>query len=356
MRFSTLLQTTAATIALVAPALAASAQVAPITPGQASDAQIRSFVGDRLGRLASGEPLAVRNARTALLAPLRSNDADSAFRLQYSGALQNGGLARLAADSDNLISINAIVVAGELATPLSVTILENALGDRREAIRYEAARSLGILLSAFDADRAAVPANQIDSVFSSIAAQFGSEQSHQVVDALIVALASPNLDPDLRTRCATAMCEGVAEVAKRWRDGAATEAQALAIFRAIDDSFSDLLGGADPEFAKAAAIASGQALAFFLHWVETTPPEQMSDDEQRLAIDLGAGSERVLLLAHSSVTGDSEDERITDPIRAFIEGRSGASIARIRSEIDHWTGAGGRLLSAPYNAAASDFE
>ena len=358
MRSRTLFSIFAAALAMTAPALTASAQVAPITP-DSSDAQVTAYVSERLGGLSSAEPMAIRQARIDLLAPLHRAEVDGSFRLKYSGALQQGGLATLATDSDDRVAINAIVVAGELATQLSVSILEHALGDDREAIRYEAARSMGLLLSAYDTGDAAIPANQIDSVFRSIESQFKSEASVQVVDALIVALATPGDDPQFRTRCVRAMCDGAAEVARRWRSIKPTEAHALTVFRAIDSAYADLLGvqgGVDRDFARSAAIASGQALSFFVRWVEATPPATMTPRERQLAIDLGAASERVLILAHSALTGEPQVERITEPMKDFIDGKPGATIAKVRSAIEPWTGPRGRLLSAPYNVKAGAFD
>ena len=114
-------------------------------------------------------------------------------------------------------------------------------------------------------------------------------------------------------------------------------------------------GGADRDFAMAAAIASGQALVFFTEWMREEPPSAMDAAGRQLAIDLGAGAERVLLLAHSQVTGQVEEERITRHIRDFVEGRNGATIARIESAIEPWTGARGKLLASPYNAPAGSF-
>ena len=141
MRSCPLFSIFTATLAFAVSAVTASAQIAPIRPGAVTDAQVKAFVGDRLGALGSGEPLAVRQARIDLLAPLRAPEIDSAFRLQYSGALQQGGLTGLASDDDVLVAINAIVIAGELATQLSASILDRALGDDRPAVRSEAARS-----------------------------------------------------------------------------------------------------------------------------------------------------------------------------------------------------------------------
>jgi hypothetical protein len=358
MRSRTLFQIITAALAVSASALTAPAQVAPITPAS-SDAQMTAFVGDRLGGLSSGEPTAIRQARMDLLGPLHHAEIDGSFRLQYSGALGQGGLATLATDNDALVAINAIVIAGELATQLSVTILERALGDSREAIRYEAARSMGLLLRAIDTGDAAIPANQVDAIFRSITAKFRDESSVQVIDALVVALGAPEVDPQFRARCVRAMCDGAAGVAQRWRTAQPTEAHALTVFRAIDSAYADLLGvqgGVDKDFARSAAIASGQALSFFVRWVEDTPPSGMDAAERQLAIDLGAASARVLLLAHNTLTGDLQDDQITKPLKDLVEGRPGASISTIRAAIAPWTGPRGRLLTAPYNVKAGAFD
>lgn len=358
MRSRTLFQIFTAAMAVSASALSVSAQVAPITPAS-SDAQVTAFVGDRLGGLSSGEPTAVRLARMDLLVPLHNPEIDGSFRLKYSGALGQGGLATLATDNDSLVAINAIVVAGELATQLSVTILERALGDNREAIRYEAARSMGLLLLAIDTGDAAIPANQVDAVFRSITAKFRDESSVQVIDALVVALAAPGDDPQFRARCVRAMCDGAAEVAQRWRQAQPSEAHALTVFRAIDSAYADLLGvqgGVDKDFARSAAIASGQALSFLVRWVDAMPPAGMNAADRQLAIDLGAASARVLLLAHNTLTGDLQEDQITKPLKDFVEGKPGATLNAIRSAITPWTGPRGRLHMAPYNVKAGAFD
>jgi|GEM_PF-2620500 len=360
MRSRPLFQIVAAALVLAASALPCAALAAPIDPGTVSDAEMSSFVRDRLGSMGSGDPVAVREARIDLIAPLFTPETDSAFRLQYSGALQQGGLAKLASGDDELVAINAVVIAGDLATQLSVAILDQALSDDRPAVRYEAARSMGLLLAAYARGQAAIPANQIEAVFERIDAQFKRETNELVIDALVAALAAtPDDDPEIRAHSARMMCGGVAVVARQWRTIKPDETHALIIFRAIDSAYSDLLavqGGVDKDFARSAAIASGQALIFLIHWLDTTPPTSMTPATRQLAIDLGAAAERVLLLAHNTLTGDLQPERVTRPLREFAEGKPGATLATIRDAVEAWTGPSGRLLSAPYNVNADDFD
>ncbi|MCB9838074.1 MAG: hypothetical protein H6813_01945 [Phycisphaeraceae bacterium] len=353
MRSRPLLQTLAASLVLAATALTAPAQLA----NDASDAQISAYASDKMAGLSGGDPLVVRKARADLLAPLRRADVESGFRLKYSSALQQAGLERLASDADDLVAINAIVVAGELATQLSVNVAEKALRDQREAVRYEAARSVGALLRAADLGAAAIPENQIDALFGVLRGRFGEEPSVQVIDAMIVALSAPSLDPELRTRCVAALCDGAASAAQRWRDQP-DEQRALTVFRAIDNAYSELLavqGSVDRGFAQSAAVASGQALVFLMDWLRAQPPTGMTEAQRQLAKDLGAAAERVLLLAHNALTGDLQDERLTRPLKDFVDGKPGARLENVRAALEPWIGAKGRLHAAPYNVPASAF-
>jgi len=319
--------------------------------------EISDQVQTNMSLVGSGSPAQVRDGRSALLKALRSPGMSNSTRLQYSSSLQQEGLGAMASDDDDLIAINAIIVASEIATPLSVTILGDAIDDPREAIRYEAARGYGRVLSAVADNAAAIPENQIDLIYLQIADRFTTERSDQVLQALILALRLDHGDSELRTRCAIVMCQGVSRISIRWRGAGASEEQALTIFRAINAAFRELLdsrGAVDDGFATSAAIASGHALTFLAAWLENTPPDQMDSDTKQLAIDLGGAAERVLLLSHSTLTGETLGERITPLLKRFVEGR-GSSLKAIKDEIDTWTGQRGLLLKAPYNVNASDF-
>jgi hypothetical protein len=330
-----------------------------ITPGQSSTARIGEFIGERLAQFESGNPISIRQARMDLLTHLRDPDANSAFRFQYSAALQQAGLTRLATSDEDLVAINAIIVAGELATQLSVTILDRAADDARPAVRLVAARSMGVTLSALADGSAAIPANQVDAVFTRIEDWLTVEDDVFVIDALLVACNAPQDDAALRARSIRVMCDGAASISSRWRAlGAIDEAQTLTIFRAIDTAFSELIavqGNVDRDFARSAAIASGQALVFLTEWLNANPPALMSPEDRQLAIDLGAAAERVILLAHTSLTNEQQAENITKQLRNFVEDERGVTLNDVRAAIDAWAGPNGRLTTAPYNVNASDF-
>jgi len=344
----------------LATALAAAAPAqTTITPGESSASRVAQFVSDRLAQLDSGHPASLRQARRDLLKPLRDPKADSSFRFQYNAALQQAGLARLASGPDELVAINAIIIAGELATQYSATILERASRDDRPAVRYEAARSTGVMLRAIASGSAAIPANQVDAIFHHLEGLFSIEDNVNVVDALILACNAPQDNTEIRGRSIRVMCNGAAAVAARWRGRDISEEQALVIFRAIDFAFAELIavqGAGDSDFARCAAISSGQALTFLARWLEANPPADMSEDARLLAVDLGGSAERVLLLAHGSLTGDRQPVRITPLIKDYTQGQRGVTLADIRSAVDEWTGARGRLRSAPYNVQPGAFD
>jgi len=336
-----------------------SAQTSSIVPGTSKAGEISDYVSQRLRSLESGDPGPLRKARRELITQLSSPDADSVFRLQFSTALQQAGLDRLASSPDDLVAINAIVVAGELATQLSANILERASTDDRPAIRYEAVWSTGVMLDAIARGNAAIPANQIDAIFHHISSRFAVEDNVQVIDALIIACSAPKGAPELRARSVRVMCDGAATVAARWRGPNATEEEALTIFRAVDTAYAELLavrGGVDTDFARSAAIASGQALTFLTSWLAANPPANMSPDARQLAVDLGGAAERVLLLAHNALTGELQGERITELVKDLVAGQRGVTLADVRTAIEEWTGARGRLHGAPYNVKAGAFD
>ncbi len=320
--------------------------------------EISDQVQTNMSLVGSGSPAQVRDGRSALLKALRKSGMSNSTRLQYSSSLQQAGLGAMATRDDDLIAINAVIIASEIATPLSVTILGDAIDDSREAIRYEAARGYGRVLSAIADNAAAIPENQIDLIYLQIADRFTTERSYQVLQALILALRLDHGDSELRTRCAIVMCQGISRVAIRWRNPNANEEQALTVFRSINASFKELLGlpgSVDPEFASSAAIASGHALTFLTAWLDSTPPDLMDEAEKQLAIDLGGAAERVLLISHSTLTGEARDVKITPLLQRFVEGQGG-QLGAIQDEIDIWTGRSGLLLKSPYNVSAGDFD
>jgi len=335
----------------------ASAQPQSITPGAASEAQIQEFVAAQVQRLTAGDPAECAAARTALMGPLLGADVPPAFRLAYSAALSRD-LARLVDGSDDLISINAVEVAAEVATGLTVSIALNALDDSRPAIRYAGARAVGRALAAVAEGRAAIPGNQIDQLLDGAAKRLAAESHPQVVDALVRAFSAPAADPSLLARSLREMCNAMATQIERWRREGPSDETAMVSFRATNTAFQWLFNQAggvqgDRPFAQAAALMAGQALVFTSSWLETTPAGQRSGDQQQAAIDLAGAAERVLVLSHMLLAQEQVRETITPAVAGYMQGRR--AVGDVQRETSLWTGPSGRLLKAPYNAKADSF-
>jgi hypothetical protein len=341
----------------VAPTLPALAQPASPTPGQSSDAEVQAFAVAQIKRLASGDPAAIVAARAALIAPLQGANIPAQFRLAYSAALGND-LTRLSTDRNDLAAINALQVAAELSSGVSVQILLKAMDDSRPAVRYAAAKGLGTVLVALAEGRAAIPANQIDLLIHGFGLRLGADTDPQVVDAMIRSFNSPESDTALLARCLRTMCEGDATRIAAWRQAGPTEATALVAFRAVHTAYQRFVDRAagvqgDQAFAKAAAAMSGQALAFSSRWVEATPPDRMSEDQRQLATDLVGASERVLIFAQTLLTGEQVREAVTPALTGLVQGRR--ALADFQREVALWTGPSGRLTKAPYGLGADTF-
>ncbi len=333
------------------------AQPAPPTPGQSSDAEVQAFAAAQAARLASGDPTSVAAARTALIAPLQASNVPAQFRLAYSAALATD-LARLSVDRNDLVAINALQVAAELASGVSVQVLLKAMDDPRAPVRYGAAKGLGTVLVALAEGRAAIPANQVDLLIHGFGLRLGVDADPQVADAMIRSFDAPTGDPALLARCLRTMCEAAATRIASWRQAGPTEATALVAFRAANTAYQRFVDrGAgvqgDPAFAKAAAAMAGQALAFASRWVEKTPPDRMDEDQQQLATDLVGASERVLIFAQTLLAGEQVSEAVTPALTGLVQGRR--ALADFQREVALWTGPSGRLTKAPYNLGADTF-
>jgi HEAT repeat protein len=100
-------------------------------------AEIKGFVDANKEGL-MGDPLEIKKSRNTLLQPFKNQQVSVAFRLEYTRDLLPVLRPLLAAENE-VKAVNAVRVAGELATAGSVELLTDALNDKREGVRYAAA-------------------------------------------------------------------------------------------------------------------------------------------------------------------------------------------------------------------------
>jgi len=156
----------------------------------ADEAAIAAYVAAHKGGL-SGDVEQVKAARTALLRPLSNPKVTSNFRLAYGVALKPV-IEPLAADAKDYVAVNALRVAGELATtntlPMLLAQLEAGAKDRPISVRYAACFGLTRMFDAFvKADVALAPANLKDAV-NALAAFIERSSEPQLIDGATLAL------------------------------------------------------------------------------------------------------------------------------------------------------------------------
>ncbi|MGD9689214.1 MAG: HEAT repeat domain-containing protein [Phycisphaerales bacterium] len=159
---------------------------------QLSDAerqQIKGFCDQHIPGLSQG-PLEIKRSRETLLKYLIDPKVISGdFRREYALWLLPS-LQQLVKDKSDLKAVNALQIAGELATQSIVDLLLGSLKDERVSVRFAAASAIGRM---FDAVRlyepAVVPAKLMD-VVRELAQLVRTEKDPRVLDALVLAFES----------------------------------------------------------------------------------------------------------------------------------------------------------------------
>lgn len=193
----------------------------------AHKAAIRQFVDQNKDGL-SESPEAVARSRKALIANLQKEPKISvAFRLEYARLL--GPVLRpLAASDRDVNAINALTLAGELATTSGIDILGDRLADKRAAVRFAAVDGFTATFSAIETTSPAIaPAQQAIRAISTLKSAMEKETDANVLEAYCLALRAA-------TKVPSAKLEGVRPAAVK----ALSEAIS-ARARATDDATYD---------------------------------------------------------------------------------------------------------------------
>ena len=160
-------------------------RAAQLAPDQAT--AVTNYVKDHSANLASNDPQQIRRDRAALLSPLADEQATPAFRIRYSEALAPI-IKPLAENASDIVAINALVLAGDLATAAGAEILTKAAGSTKPAIRYQAVyglrrtfEALGTMLSP------TMRTDQIEDLVKLIGRRLSEETDALVIDGLVLA-------------------------------------------------------------------------------------------------------------------------------------------------------------------------
>jgi hypothetical protein len=250
--------------ALAAPAVAQQRDLpAEVVRGQPQPEQLQAYVDENVALLSSQDPREVSRGRTMLLRPLDDRQASVRFRDAYSATLLPK-LEPLVAGSSEMNGINALVVAGALATKPATLLIEQYSQDPRVAVRYAASAALGRTFRAISDSAPAIVGSEAAALVQRLAGRLATEESADVFDAEVRSL--------IRAADIT-------------RDGyqAASAAALSGMARGVSDKLSKLTGLADDDtFVGAANRAAGTLRDAAGNNARPMTPEQL-----KLAAELG---------------------------------------------------------------------
>jgi hypothetical protein len=183
--------------------------------------RIREFV-DQFKAGLSSDALEIRRSRNALLEPLRNDSASVTFRLEYAGDLEPV-LRPLIASDKPIVAVNAVRIAGELATPKGIDLLEPAISDKRPAVRFEAVIGFAHTFQATERSSPAIAAGQAISALQTLKAGLLHEDDWHVVEGYVQAFKAGSRVPfsklsGVRAASVMALAEGLGAKAQNAND------------------------------------------------------------------------------------------------------------------------------------------
>jgi hypothetical protein len=280
--------------------------------GSGQMSQIERYVGEWLPRLGSEDPLDIKRSRDNLLMPLREHTISVAFRQAYSDRLVPG-LRQHAQDERDLVIANALRVAGELATPASVQLLEQKLQDGQAPVRFAAVAGIARAFASVRDASPAIGTDGIQQVTRRVGQQLRTESAPEIADACVRALATameiarPNYE-SVRGTAFEAIAAGVSERAKALR-GAPDDGPMLMVLLRAGQVARDALSTNDPRLQLAdagvrqAAELNGHLLSYLVRRLQAGGFPHEDPESRELAGKIVATAENGIVLSASRLRG-----------------------------------------------------
>jgi hypothetical protein len=296
--------------------------VKAVTISEPMEQQIKGFIEKDLANLSSKDADAIASARKAALAPLAS--ASVAFRLRYAVLLQPKLKAMLeAAPGGEMSRINALVIAGELATKESVGLIQGAHKSESNAVRYQAAASTRSMLRVLaSTQNDIVNPSLVTTLVEECAKACAAEKDHLILDANLAAICEGLGKPAFRPAAASQLSAASRAVL------AAQKNQPLP--RVLGEAF--LRGGADlremltqdpnpgPGVTKSAGEYVGDVLAHVRNVVRVMPANAPDKEVVARYGSMAQALGQVVTLADPS-------RKPADSIPSDIAGKSAVELA-----------------------------
>lgn len=322
-------------------------------------AEVARCAQENAANLGSPEHDKRKNARLLLLRPLDNPQVSTAFRINYAKALE-ATLTTVAENPDDVIAVNALIVAGELSTESSVGMLLQHLDSARPGLRYEASYGLRRAFIALQRSQAAVEPQRVGAVTAALRDRLANEKDGHVVNAHVAALLEAarlpsSAFPQARSQAVAALCSGVSASLKAAGGGAADVGMLESYHksvRGVRDVLAQPNAAISTEAALAAAELGGRAVAYAVrvvngHGLSSASPAA----REQIASTLGASETLIQLSASLLVPGTS----IPAPGLASMLRESNAAQATFIIQAERLVGNEGVLTRPPFSFSKTHF-
>ncbi|MBL8764481.1 MAG: hypothetical protein JNM07_09465 [Phycisphaerae bacterium] len=350
--------------ALAGPCAGAFAQTVQIPPDAISAPSltdghrnaIRAFIDEHKKGL-SGDAAELRRDRTSLAQPLLGPNVSVQFRQEYARTLGPVLQPMLAASEHE--AINALNLAGELATPAMLQLLAQSLGDTRVSVRYA---SLVGYRATFDAVSRSAPAIAPEPLLGevrSLAAAMLKEDNPQALDGFVLALGAASRVPEgqvagLRSAALGALVRGVAAKAADAPGASLDNSRVLALLRGgqiVRDALTDPgRKPPAPELQKEIGGMAGDLLAHVARRLKAVPSgEELEAPTRTLLAQLTAVAEADFFFAASALGGQPGQTSLSKDVSA---GRDPSFLKNVETVI----GGNGAATKPPFGFQAGRFK
>jgi hypothetical protein len=322
---------------------------------------VTRFVKEHSANLGSENPQLIKRDRVALLAALADKEASPAFRLRFSEALAPT-LSSLGTNASEIVVINSLVIAGDLATAQGVELLTKGLASSKPSVRYQAAFGFRRTFESLnDMKTPTMRPDQAESGIRAVTEQIGKESDALVVDGLVFAASEASRSSGFRSAALLHLGNALSSKIKSHAGKLAAEAVAQSYLRA-GAAVRDALTASDsgqlaPESMKAATAMAGHLIAYCVHVVETKALPTGDKGSAEAAIrethaQLATTAENVLLLA---VTHQGGAAPVARKIGDKLKVGSTAADASFSEDARSLIGKDGLLTKDPFKFAPDSF-
>ncbi|MBS0197149.1 MAG: HEAT repeat domain-containing protein [Planctomycetes bacterium] len=323
--------------------------------GDGEKESVRAFVAANSTNLSNADPMLIKKDRGVLLTQLADSKNSAAFRIEYSRQLEPL-LSPLVTNANEIVAVNALTIAGDLATAPAANMLLQACGSEKPAVRYQAAYGLRRTFEALGKmPTPTMREDQAADTIKAMGAKLVAESDALVTDGLVLAMIEAAGIGQYRPQALPLLYTSMTTKVKGIRNAAAPEAMLRAVLR-TNTGLRDVLtaatsGQVGSETLKGCAEFAAESIAYCVRTVEAKamPADKASREAHA---QLASAAETVILLSLEQQGGKPPAaKKIGDNLKAATTAGDAQFSVDARSLI----GPGGLLSKDPYKFPDSQF-